>query len=57
MIKKISKGFLEKGFQYPESYNKIIELNLVDFDYWYVMNEEQALKRLTGLRDDILSDI
>jgi hypothetical protein len=42
--------FLEKGFKYPESYIKIIELNLVDFDYWYIISEEQALKRLTGLR-------
>lgn len=50
MIKKVPKEFLEKGFQYPESYTKIIELNLVDFDYWYMMSEEQALKRLAGLR-------
>ncbi|MEC1179505.1 hypothetical protein P9B03_13485 [Metasolibacillus meyeri] len=50
MIKKIPEEFLEKRFKYPESYTKIIELNLVDFDYWYIMNEEQALKRLAGLR-------
>lgn len=50
MIKKIPEEFFEKGFKYPESYTKIIELNLVDFDYWYIMSEEQALKRLAGLR-------
>ena len=51
MITKIPEEFLEKGFVYPESYIKIIELNLLDFDYWYIMDEEQALKRLAGLRE------
>jgi hypothetical protein len=50
MINKLPKEILEKGFEYPESFNKIIELKLLDFDFWYIMNEEQALRRLAGLR-------
>lgn len=50
MITKLPEDFLKKGFKYPESYTKIIELNLLNFDFWYIMNEEQALKRLVGLR-------
>lgn len=50
MINDLPKEFLEKGFKYPEAYTKIVELNLIDFDYWYIMNEDQALNRLRGLR-------
>lgn len=30
----------EKIFQYPESFKKLIELNLVDFDIWYLLDKE-----------------
>lgn len=50
MITKLPEEFLEKGFKYPKSHAKIIQLNLVDFDNWYIMFEDQALKRLEGLR-------
>ena len=33
----------EKIFQYPESFKKLIELNLVDFDIWYLLDSEWAL--------------
>ena len=32
----------ESIFQYPESFKKIIELNLVDFDIWYLLDSEWA---------------
>lgn len=51
MITKLPEEFIEKGFEYPEPYIKIIELNLLDFDFWYIMNEKQALTRLDGLRE------
>lgn len=50
MIKKFPKYLLELGFNYPEQFEKIVELNLLDFDFWYIMNEEQSLTRLDGLR-------
>ena len=33
----------ESLFQYPESFKKCIELNLVDFDIWYLLDSEWAL--------------
>ncbi|MCY6958018.1 hypothetical protein [Clostridium brassicae] len=39
------------GFQYPASFIKAIELNLLDFDLWYIMDEERVLKRLKGLKE------
>lgn len=51
MIKNMPKYIAEKGFEYPEGFLKLIELKLLDFDLWYIMSEEQALKRLVGLRE------
>ena len=39
------------GFQYPDSFIKAIELNLLDFDLWYIMDEERVLNRLKGLKE------
>ncbi len=37
------------GFKYPDSFIKAIELNLLDFDLWYIMDEERVLNRLKGV--------
>ncbi len=37
------------GFQYPVSFVKAIELNLLDFEFWYFMSNEQVLMRINGL--------
>ncbi|AKN33723.1 hypothetical protein Ccar_24010 [Clostridium carboxidivorans P7] len=34
------------GFKYPESFVKDIELNLLDFGLWYIIDEERVLNRL-----------
>jgi len=39
-----------EGFEYPQSFMKAIELNLVDFDLWYMMDEGQVLRRIEGLK-------
>jgi hypothetical protein len=39
------------GFEYPEAYEKLLELKLFDFDIWYLMPEEQAQRRLLGLQE------
>ncbi|MDU1315377.1 MAG: hypothetical protein E6940_15235 [Clostridium septicum] len=39
------------GFQYPDSFIKAIELNLLDFDLWYIMDEERVLNRLKGVTE------
>lgn len=36
-------------FCYPESFVKVMDLNLVDFDLWYFMSEDMEIKRLNGL--------
>lgn len=39
------------GFQYSKSFIKAIELNLLDFDLWYIIDEERVLNRLKGLKE------
>lgn len=39
------------GFEYPQSFIKALELNLLNFDLWYIMNEEMTIDRLNGLRE------
>lgn len=41
----------EEVFIYPENYNKLIELNLVDFDVWYLMESGQATRRYHDLKE------
>ena len=38
-----------KEFKYPASFIKAIDLNLVDFDFWYFMTREQVSIRINGL--------
>lgn len=38
------------GFKYPKAFLKTIELNLIDFDIWYIMDEKQVALRINGLR-------
>jgi hypothetical protein len=48
---EISKERLPiEGLEYPQSFMKAIELNLVDFDLWYMMDEGQVLRRIEGLK-------
>ena len=37
-------------FVFPPSFLKVVELNLVDYEYWYLMNKEQILIRREGLQ-------
>ena len=39
-----------KNFKFPSSYLKAIELNLVDYEYWYLMDEKQIRTRYEGLK-------
>ncbi|MBS6005908.1 MAG: hypothetical protein KIB43_03025 [Clostridium baratii] len=38
-------------FKYPNSFLKAIELNLLNFDLWYIMDEERVMDRLKGLKE------
>lgn len=38
-------------YEYPEAYQKIVELNLVDFDVWYLIESEQATRRYYDLKE------
>lgn len=38
-------------FEYPEAYEKLLELKLLDFDVWYLIPEEQAQRRLLALQE------
>lgn len=49
---EILKSRLEiNEFHYPDSFLKAVELNLLDFDLWYIMDEERVLNRLKGLKE------
>lgn len=41
---------LYDGFKYPEAFEKIVDLNLIDLDLWYLMSNEQVLTRIEGLK-------
>lgn len=47
---------LYDGFEYPESFEKIVDLNLIDMDLWYLMSNEQVLIRIEGLKKSILKE-
>mgnify|MGYP005776609777 CR=1 FL=1 len=49
-IELLDRQVLPEGFSYPASLQKIIELNLVSFDIWYLFDKENGVKRLEGLR-------
>lgn len=40
-----------ENYSYPEEFKKIVDLNLVDLDLWYLMNKEQVEIRIKGLKD------
>lgn len=40
-----------KGYEYPREFLKIADLNLANFDFWYLMPEEQMEWRITGLKN------
>lgn len=50
-IKLPEKSNLPNGFEYPESFIKIVRLNLVDLEPWYIMDLEQILSRIKGLKE------
>ena len=40
-----------RDFQYPASFVKAVELNLLDFEFWYFMPNEQVITRINGLME------
>lgn len=40
-----------KEFEYPDAYEKLLELKLFDFDVWYLIPQEQAERRLLALQE------
>ncbi len=49
-IELLDKSILPVGFSYPESFLRILNLNLVDLDLWYIMDKEQMMYRYEGLK-------
>lgn len=39
------------GYTYPREFLKMVDLNLVDFDLWYLMAREQVEIRIAGLKN------
>lgn len=51
MIKLLEEHEVPQDFKYPESIYKLIELNLVNFDVWYFMDNKSARCRMKGLQE------
>ncbi|WP_048000495.1 hypothetical protein [Lactiplantibacillus herbarum] len=48
----MSKYYIDGNvYVYPQSYDKLIELNLVDFDTWYLIESDQATRRYYDLKE------
>lgn len=47
-ILELEKQF--DNFNYPKSFLKVIELNLIDYEQWYLMNKDQIAIRREGLQ-------
>lgn len=43
-------GIIYSDYVYPAEFIKIVELNLVDFEMWYLMSNEQVDIRVKGLK-------
>lgn len=41
----------EINYEYPESYKKLIDLGLVNFDIWFLMKKEQASSIYNGMQE------
>ena len=47
----MKKYFIDSTiYEYPEAYKKLVELNLIDFDIWYLIESEQATRRYHDLK-------
>ncbi|HDR8172623.1 MULTISPECIES: hypothetical protein [Bacillus] len=40
----------ESIYKYPESYERLVELDLVNFDIWFLMESEQATNIYSGMK-------
>jgi len=49
-IQLIDYSELPKGFYYPESLLKVLRLNLVDFELWYIMKSNDIQQRIKGMQ-------
>lgn len=38
-------------FKFPKAFMKTVELNLIDFDIWYLLDKESFFERYAGLKD------
>ncbi|MPQ44438.1 hypothetical protein [Clostridium tarantellae] len=50
-IEFLEKQFEKYKFKYPESFLKAIELNLIAFDLWNIMDEDTVVDRVEGLKE------
>lgn len=49
-MENLEKHLGYNEFKYPEEFLKIIELNLMDYDRWYIMSEKHVLSKISGLK-------
>lgn len=49
-MENLSKNLGYSEFKYPEEFLRIIELNLIDYDRWYIMSEKHVLSKISGLK-------
>ena len=49
-MKLLDIGKIYNGFEYPYQLQKVASLDLVDFDYWFIMDAELAEAYTNGMK-------
>lgn len=52
LLKPNKSFFIDRSiYDYPDAYHKLVDLNLVDFDVWYLIESGQATRRYYDLKE------
>lgn len=49
-LQLLDSSELPKGFSYPEAFLKVVRLNLIDFEPWYIMTSIDVQQRIRGMQ-------
>lgn len=49
-IQLMKASELPSGFSYPQSFLRIVQLNIVDIEPWYIMNSKEVEHRIQGMK-------
>lgn len=50
-IELLQANELPDGFNYPDAFIKVIKLEPVDIEPWYIMNRTEVIDRMQGMKE------